>query len=172
MASWRRDYPETLPIAHMFKHHLATRWIRLHSLPHAQRYPKSTADWEMLLVRQNAVIDYLVPQLTSITWVWNWLAPDSHLFKSFDLIALGVFSPAADEAGLSGWLLQDAWGSGLFNVFLSMIADEQMRAFILAPECLIAPYDGGIDVILKDPHTAQMFKRYFARWTSTREDGL
>jgi hypothetical protein len=53
-----------------------------------------------------------------------------------------------------------------------MIADESMRAFIIALDCLISPYDGGIDVILRDPHTAHTFKRHFADWVSPREDRL
>jgi hypothetical protein len=37
---------------------------------------------------------------------------------------------------------------------------------------LIAPYDGGVDVILKDLHSCSVFKKKFKDWLSKREDGL
>jgi hypothetical protein len=47
-----------------------------------------------------------------------------------------------------------------------------MRAFVTAPDSLISPYDGGMDMILKDPYTTHAFKRHFAHWVSPHEDGL
>jgi hypothetical protein len=47
---------------------------------------------------------------------------------------------------------------------LTMIAEADMRTFIMAPDCLIAPYDGGMDIVLIDPHTCWSFKRRFADW--------
>jgi hypothetical protein len=171
MLGWQRAYPETPPITYHFKWNLSKRWVRIYSLPEGQRYPNDKADWHHLLVRQNAVIDYLVPQGQPIQFVWNWLGRDSHIFKSYDLVRLGVFCDVRAETEYESWLLNDRWASGAFNIFLTLIADEAMRAFIIAPDCLIAPYDGGMDVILKDPNTAHAFKRHFADWVSPREDG-
>jgi hypothetical protein len=171
MSAWQRDYPETPQISYIFKHRLSKRWMRIHSLPGAQRYPNEKADWDVLLSRQNAVIDYLVPQDTPIIWVWNWIGPDTHIRQSFTPVALGVFSAGDDEAEFECHLLNDLWRTKECDVFLTMIAAESMRAFIIAPDCLIAPYDGGMDIILKDPHTAHAFKRHFSDWVSPREDG-
>jgi hypothetical protein len=170
LKSWQQNYPETPPINYWFKSKLRARWMRIHSLPNAKRYPDDKTDWDILLSRQNEVIDYLVPQDAPITWVWNWLDNDCHIFKSFDLTRLGVFR--YDEAEYESWMMDDLWESGIFDTFLMMIAGEQMRAFLIAPDCLISPYDGGMDVILKDPHTAHAFKRHFANWVSPREDRL
>jgi hypothetical protein len=172
MRDWRANYPEMPPINHLFKHRLPKRWMRIHSLSDARRYPRDQADWDLLLSRQNAVIDHLVPQGTPITWVWNRIEPDCHIFKSFDLVPLGAIRDEEDEPAAQCYLLEDVWQTGLDDVFLMMIADESMRAFIIAPDCLISPYDGGMDIILKDPHTAHAFKRHFAAWVSPREDGL
>jgi hypothetical protein len=172
MESWNRDYPETPPINYHFKRLLPKRWIRIHSLPISKRYAEDAADWAILLARQNAVIDYLLPPNQAIQWVWNWLPPDSHIHTSFDLVRLGILRAKDDEAEFESWLLKDNWQSGTCDIFLTLIADDSMRAFIIAPDCLISPYDGGVDVILKDPHTAHAFKRHFAQWVSPREDGL
>jgi hypothetical protein len=171
LEAWQRDYPVMPPIGYLFKHHLPKRWIRIHSLPNAQRYPNGKADWDVLLSRQNAVIDYLVPQDTPVQWVWNWIRRDTHIHQSFSPVALGMFSAGEGEAECECHLLDDVWRTGEADVFLTMIADESMRAFIIAPDCLIAPYDGGMDIILKDPYTAHAFKRHFADWLSPRADG-
>jgi hypothetical protein len=53
-----------------------------------------------------------------------------------------------------------------------MIAQEEMRAFIIGDDCLIAPYDGGVDLILKDGYTKGLLKEKYKNWLSARKDGL
>jgi hypothetical protein len=170
--AWQQNYPETPPITYHFKRHLTPRWVRIYSLPEAQRYPNNQADLDILLARQNAVIDHLVPQGQPIQFVFNWLGRDMQLFQSVQLTRLGVFHDVAAETSYDSWLLNDGWEKDKFNSWLTMIADEQMRGFILATDCIISPYDGGMDIILKDVPTAQAFKRHFPGWISPREDGL
>jgi hypothetical protein len=171
LQEWQKRYPETLPISYQFKWKLPTRWIRIYSLPDAQRYPNDKTDWDILLSRQNTVIDHLITPGTPIQWVWNWLEHDSHIFKAFPLARLGVFQNVDAETEFESWLLDDTWKSKRFDTFLIMIADESMRAFMIAPDCLIAPYDGGMDIVFNDALVAQDFKRHFADWVSPRDDG-
>jgi hypothetical protein len=169
---WNAIYPETPPIHHFFKHRLRERWARIHSLPGAKRYADTKAEWEELQRRQNAVIDHLVPQGTNIRIVINFIEIDNYLFKAFDLENIGVFVDQEGETVYQSFQFFTAWESHTFNPFLDMIAGEQLRAFIIGPDCLIAPYDGGMDVILQDPHTCWAFKRQFMTWLSLRPDGL
>jgi hypothetical protein len=46
---WQKNYPETPPTAHAFKHYLPTRWVRIHSLPESKRYADTAAEWKTLL---------------------------------------------------------------------------------------------------------------------------
>jgi hypothetical protein len=172
MADWRRLYPDAPPLSHHFKWCLPKRWMRLHSLPDGKRYADDKAESDIILARQNAVIDHLVPQEQPIQILFTRIETDSHIFISFDLTRLGVIYNAGDERGYDLWMLNDIWQSGDYNVLLTMIADDEIEAFIMAPDCLIAPYDGGIDLILKDAHTAHAVKRQFADWLSQRDDGL
>ncbi len=169
--AWQSAYPETPPIGHHFKHYLAARWMRIHSLPDAKRYPDNKGEYDILLMRHNAVIDHLIPQETRIQFILTEVKPDSHIFTSFDLTPLGHVHHIGDEAAHQLWALEDKWRSGRYDVLLRMIADEELRAFIIGPDCLIAPYDGGVDIVLKDPHSAQAFKRHFSEWASPRADG-
>jgi hypothetical protein len=172
---WQQHYPETPPISYLFKDRLRTRWARIHSLPDAKRYPTTKAEWDSLLDRQNTVINSLIAQGTTIRFIINDIAIDSYLFQSFNLENIGVFADEADEAGETVWQsfrFETTWESHTLDPVLMMIAHDDLRAFIMAPDCLIAPYDGGMDVILKDPHTCWAFKRQFKHWLSKRADGL
>jgi hypothetical protein len=37
---------------------------------------------------------------------------------------------------------------------------------------IIAPYDGGVDIIFGDKHPLSIFKEKYKNWLSKREDGL
>jgi len=39
---WTLNYPDTVPIAHLFKHDYSDRWFRIHSLPDSKRYEAKT----------------------------------------------------------------------------------------------------------------------------------
>jgi hypothetical protein len=173
LKSWHALYPNIWPIKeHLNNRNFPNRWARIHSLPLAKRYPGSDKEWDSLLHRQNTVIDSLIPQGTAITIVINWIDEDNYLFYSFDLEPVGIFQEAEGEPAYNSYLLETTWESHRLDPVLLMIADEMVRAFIIAPDCLIGPYDGGVDVILKDPHTCYAFKRQFKDWLSARPDGL
>jgi hypothetical protein len=173
LAEWRLRYPEILPIRALLNNRqFPNCWMRIHSLPLSKRYPDTKAEWDILLSRQNALIDYLVPQATAIRIVINWIERDNYLFKSFKLEPLGIFQEAEGEPEYDSFLMETTWESHTENPLLMMIADESLQAFIIASDCLIKPYDGGVDVILKDPHTCYALKRRFKDWLSKRPDGL
>jgi hypothetical protein len=172
LSHWTALYPETLPISYLFKHRLRTCWARSRSLPDAKRCAETKAEWDILLHRQNTIIDSLIEQGASIRIVINQIASDNYLFKSFNLEDIGVFLDQDSEAAFHCYQFETTWESHTLNPLLSMIAFEDMRAFIMAPDCLIAPYGGGMDIIFKDPHTCWAFKRQFKDWISKRPDGL
>jgi hypothetical protein len=112
MTDWQQLYPGTPPIGHHFKSSLAKRWMRIHSLPGAKRYAADKAESDILLSRQNALIDYLVPQGQPVQILFTRLESDSHIFRSFDLIRLGMFQHVGDEADYEIWMMNDEWHSG------------------------------------------------------------
>jgi hypothetical protein len=169
---WQSIYPESPPIASFFKRRLSERWARIHSLPESKRYADTKVEWNVLLDRQNSVIDSLVEQHAPVRIVINYIDIDCHLFLSFDLENIGVFVDEEGETVYQSFTFETTWQSHTLNPILMLIADGDLRAFIIAPDCLIAPYDGGVDVILKDTHRCWEFKQQFKDWLSKREDGL
>lgn len=172
LVDWNARYPETPPINYFFKERLPARWARIHCLPDSKRYPQTKSEWDTLLSRQNTALDSLVPQGAPIRVVINFIEIDNYLFKAFDLENIGVFVDEAGETVFQSFQFETVWESQTLNPLLMMIADDVMRAFIIGPDCLISPYDGGVDVILKDPHTCWVFKRQFKDWLSKHPAGL
>lgn len=68
----------------------------------------------------------------------------------------------------------ERWEKNSLNDILRKIADDEIRAMFINPnaECIIVPYDGGVDIILKNTETRDSFKTKYADWLSKREDGL
>jgi hypothetical protein len=172
LVRWQSHYPGSFPIAHRLKWLFPKRWIRFHSLPDSQRYAAGKAEFDVILMRHNKIIQALIPQGHRIEIVLSKLVPECHLFQSYNLTPLGTFPDNSAEMPMQAWSMQDVWEVGGLDIPLLLVADDQARAIIMGPDCLIAPYDGGMDVIAKDAFTAQALKRQFQDWASPREDGL
>ncbi|MGL4637764.1 MAG: DUF3885 domain-containing protein [Beijerinckiaceae bacterium] len=173
MSQWRREHPDILPIKDLLNgRNFPNRWMRIHSLPQSKRYAETPEEWAILLHRQNTLIDHLVPHHTPVQFVVNWIEPDSHLFKAYDPVPLGVLQEGEGEPEYDSYLLETTWENHSHNPILIMIADESLRGFFIAPDCVIAPYDGGVDVIVKEPQTCYALKHRFKDWLSARPDGL
>jgi hypothetical protein len=169
---WNNLYPETPPINYFFKERLKKRWLRIHSLPESKRYAESKEEWDILLYRQNTAISNLIGEEKPIKVVINFIETDNYLFKSFNFINIGVFNDMERETVFQSFLFETSWQANTLNPLLIMIAQDEMRAFIIAEDCLIAPYDGGMDLIFKDGYTKGLFKEKYKAWLSKREDGL
>ncbi len=167
---WAKKYPETPPINYLFKHNLPERWVRFHSLPESKRYAETKAEWDILLQRQNDIIDYLISQNAEIKVVINSISSGHFLFQMFDFENIGVL--IHDEMTFQSFVTETTWQSGGLNPLLMEIADDSIRAFVIAPDCIVAPYDGGVDVILKNIDAKNELKNIFSDWLSQREDGL
>ena len=169
---WVKNYPETPPINYLFKHNLKSRWLRIHSLPESKRYAETQEDWTILLERQNTIIDDLIGQNSVVNVVVNYIEIDSFLFKMFDFTNIGVFKDEKNEAVFQSFIFETIWQTDSLNSILREVANERLRAFIIGEDCLIAPYDGGVDIILKDSATRDFYQLKFKNWLSAREDGL
>jgi hypothetical protein len=169
---WSENYPETLPINYFFKHGLKSRWLRIHSLPESKRYAENRAEQAVLLHRQNTLINDLIGQNSVINVVVNFIGIDSFLFQKFNLTNIGVFKDSDGETVFQTFIFETRWTTGSLNSMLTEIADDNLRAFIIGDACLIAPYDGGVDIILKDTATRDFYQSKYKLWLSARQDGL
>lgn len=188
---WTLYYPDTVPISHLIKHGYSDRWFRIHSLPESKRYADNENEWEIILSRQNEIITDLFGLETPIlvvTGEYNWdnnkpihVVDEKEIFKPFPFVQLDnielnkidatqynkpdIYKPA---------FAQTIWKPSYHDQLLREIANDNTRAFFIsfAKNVIVAPYDGGIDFVLKDISTKENYKNKYRQWLSEREDGL
>jgi hypothetical protein len=169
---WVENYPDSQPINYLLGVHLKDNWLRIHSLPEAKRYANTKEEWDVLLSRQNTVIDDLISQDSDIHVVINWIDHDHFLFKMFNFNEIGIFTTNDGETNFQSYSFETTWETSCLNPLLIEIADDQIRAFIIGKDCLISPYDGGMDIYYKDVQAKYLYKEKYKNWISLREDGM
>jgi hypothetical protein len=191
-AFWAENFSAIPPINHLFKHVLSPRWLRIHSLPDAKRYADTPEEWAVLLERQNTVFDDLMPKGAKICIVSGIYSNNEKVFEKdvFDglpyfkkltfkeLDALDMFQLSKDwyDEGIkfTPCFAEEIYTPNKFDSILKSIANDEWRLFFLDPKSktIIAPYDGGVDIIFKDRATRDVMKERYKNWISEREDGL
>ncbi len=189
---WAKNYPEIPPINHLFKHYLKERWLRIHSLPEAKRYAATDEEWSILLHRQNTVFADLMPLDALIHIVSGIYSTEEKVFdtsvfdeltyfktlKFTELDALDMFKLSKDwyDKGMkfTPCFAEEIYTPNIFDRILISIANDEWRLFFINPEngTIIAPYDGGVDLIFKDEKTRHFYKKKYANWLSGRDDGF
>ncbi len=187
---WTTTYPKTIPISHLFKHDYSDRWFRIHSLPESKRYAESDEEWNILLTRQNEIIIDLFADNTKVflvTGEYNWgertifITDEDEVFKPYNFVRLDniyLFEINPDEYDKEDIyrlaFAETTWTLNSHDNLLKAIANDKTRAFFVSfdKNIIVAPYDGGVDFILKDNHTRDNYKEKYKQWLSEREDGL
>jgi hypothetical protein len=189
---WAKNFPETPPINHLFKHHLKERWLRIHSLPDAKRYAETPEEWAILLERQNTLFADLMPNNAKICIVSGIYSnadkvlekdvfdtlPYSKIlkFKELDVLDFHAISGDWFDEGMkfTPCFTEEIYAPHKFDSILKSIANDEWRLFFLDPKTrtIIAPYDGGVDIIFGEKHPLSIFKEKYRNWLSERDDGL
>lgn len=186
---WASTYPNVAPIGYLLRTQLYERWFRIHSLPQSQRYPNGEEDWGILLSRQNAIFDALLGEgadMIMITGNYRYARGNVSLeehsaikhfdFAPFGEVALDLLMPGQYEEGdvYITRFVQLQWGAHKYDEILMAIAIWELAAFFVSvnKQCIIAPYDGGMDIILKNSETRDYYKSIFKTWLSSHKEGL
>ncbi|MBL7982710.1 MAG: hypothetical protein JNL52_12980 [Flavobacteriales bacterium] len=184
---WNKNYPETFPVNHELKWVYPDRWFRIHSLPESKRYPDTADEYKIILDRQNELIDDLIGQEAEVVISFGLYTNDITNNNYHSLTDFGKFEKVLtidlqkekpeeyeNGIGLDIYVMTEYWKSGKRDVILKAIADDQIRAMFISPsrKCIIAPYDGGVDVIVDSTEQRDRLKQKYKDWLSDREDGM
>lgn len=197
-AYWRATYPEAVPLGHLLRTTYPRRWLRLYSLPEGQRYPADAADWHELLRRQLTVFAELVGEPAELFLVsgeydcpemvppepWSFTAEGALHGLPFTRLPPVVLhtlppDPRVPDENRFGDLFRPVctrlrWTAATGEGFLRDIAQDAIRAFFVSVEhsCILAPYNGGLDIIFPQEADRNRFHNRHRRWVSPRTDGL
>ncbi len=184
---WNKEFSEALPINHELKWIYPERWFRIHSLPKSKRYAQSEYEYKIILDRQNQLINDLIGEGTEVVISFglytNDLTNDNYkelddfeLFKKIYSINLHKERPEEYDNGIfyDVYVKTEKWKHGKRNEILKAIADDEIRVMIICPlkKCIIAPYDGGVDIIVNSTEYRNRLKEKYKDWLSEREDGM
>ena len=194
---WSATYPLTVPLSYKMRVDYSSRWFRIHSLPESKRHPSTDEELGIILCRQNTMITDLVgvkSDLLLITGEYDYNPSNStqgqflndgsfsHLeltkLKHIELDKLVPNPHLPDENRLGEvcnlFVAEVSWQSGAHDSILKDIASGVTTAMFMsvAANCVIAPYDGGMDVLVKDTATRDRYKEKYGDWLSKREDGM
>lgn len=188
---WILNYSETAQISHIFKRIFSNRWFRIHSLPESKRYADNESEWETLLLRQNEIITELFGLDTNVFLVageYDWdnerkihTTQNKDVLKEYSFTQLDnidLYKLNSDDYN-NGEIYRPAfaetiWKPKQHDKLLKEIGADNTRAFFVSfdKNIIVAPYDGGIDFILKDSPTKDFYKSKYSQYLSKREDGM
>jgi len=158
---WRGWYSQCPPVGFVLRQVHAERWLRIHSLPFAQRYPGSTGDWKELLARHNAVAtDVLGAGSPCIIVISRFMSPGERLptrlkdlssnepkiLKALSPVVLGsvsddwageeasrILGDSSFESGTVGlYAAELSWHRGAYDALLRAVAQDQTGSLLIA----------------------------------------
>lgn len=188
---WKTTYSKPAFMSQKFTKEFSHRWFRIHSLPKSKRYPNNASEWKLILNRQNKIITDLLNNHTKFLLVTGEYSSEQYeeLYKIDDVASVNQLSfitlehinlyennPEDYDEGqfYTPMFCTLEWAPNKFDDLLKDIGEDNLRAFFVSPdnELIIAPYDGGMDFILKDTETRDFYKQKYSSWLSARGDGL
>jgi hypothetical protein len=191
---WSNNFPNCPPVSHLFKWEFADRWFRFHSLPDSKRYADNQLEIDELLARQNTVLlDVIGKGEECVLVAGDWSESAGELINgsacpiladfikySLPSISKQDFDPETEDDEFTPVFLRLAYGyhklqEGSLNEILLCVADERVTNFFVVDfnkSRIFAPYDGGVDVVLRNTTERDDFKSKYSNWLSKRPDGL
>lgn len=181
---WNHSFPGIIPVTFLFRSELPSRWFRVHSLPDSKRYAEDVLEWQILLRRHNDILDDLFERGEDLYLVAASYEHDEceelHPFNEvqslkslnmipFEAIDLNRIDPECWDIGsrLVPMVTVISWEKEKFNEIIKDVANDNSRVFFFSPakNRIVAPYDGGIDIILEDEKTKNFYRSKYHRWT-------
>lgn len=167
--AWARAFPPSVePIGFVLREHLPDRWGRFHNLPASKRYANSKDEYDEILRRQHELLAELggaEQKLIAIAPYDTELAlgdPSStRLWKTLSAAEDGEW-----EGELHLYVSRAPFPSRELDEALLQVADDE-RELVLAPAdfaWLVAPYDGGVDVIARNEAQLERLRDRHHEW--------
>lgn len=181
------NYSESNLISHELKNLYPTRWLRIHSLPDSKRYAKSEDETQRILTRQNKIISEIIGEKSEIIIVMGLYEEEPSnkvpkisskygFFEYYQSINIHQIYPKQYENNIyyNTFFRTDLWRQNSQNELLRDIAKDKSRAMFICikSNCIVAPYDGGMDIIVDSQKKRNLLKIKYKDWLSKREDRL
>jgi len=189
--AWLLKYPDSHPISHSLKYKFKDRWFRIHYLPDSKRIPSNEEDFQLLLIRYNLLISDLIGEKEEYYLLISSFCGDDgfplgyddildvNKFVGLEGLPLHEIEPDNYEEGEEYYLRiaveKNYWKNNSLDKLLTAVAKDQISNLIIIGkdfECLLCPYEGGMDIILENEKIRNKYKHKYHSMASERVDGL
>jgi len=192
-SKWNRNFLNKVPIPYLFKYYFPDSWLRLHSFADSKRYTDNSTQMDILLKHQNQIIDDCLSSGSSIFIVSGNSFIDKSQVPIYDQVSMLNYDFTAatpinlhktdpehfddgenNDLYFTPMFTEIIWETNIHNDLLIKIANDETRAFFISFEknIIIAPYDGGLDLIIEDCYLKNDIKKKYSKLLSKRDDGF
>jgi hypothetical protein len=185
---WPTWYPDAAPLGFLLREVYSDRWLRIHSLPNAKRYPTSGFEYAELLRRHYAVADDVIGsgERCAILLAAPCDGGASVIGVAEGLTKTGLprlgalpLELSAEDTGVFGapmclYGAEATWQRGRFDRLITEVAEDRRRGLVVNLDTgrAYVPYDGGADLFYVTEDERDRARDRFRDWLSLREDGL
>ena len=180
--AWHRSFGVTPPLGDRLRADFPERWTRFHALPGSKRYSESAAEKQIILDRANTLASDCFGNSDRV-WVAAGYLKGSPLNPNCiaKRMAMRASLEWADEAEeitdreeFEFYVVETKWEPSSFDVIFDEIAEDRDRAIIFdaVTGTVLAPYDGGFDLVSLQPRIISELEKKHRSWMSDRLDKL
>ncbi len=164
---------------------LKARHLKVHSLPGGKRYAECSAETELILERQNTLLDELIGADTPYTVLFTeWSASDRRFVDDRFALLFALDGPDCSPKPPFAWrpsngqsvrlyARQQPWVRGGEDALLAAIADDEVAGTLLfcaQRNVLFAPYDGGVNLVAASRAQRAELRERFVHWLPGRSE--
>lgn len=193
---WTHYYGDCVPLTNVFKYNLQNKWLRFHSLTNGKRYAQNNDELSEIIKKNHYLMKDIIgdsrkafvvfatpnydPSLSESNLgcelnqtqkgyveICNKIIEKFNLENEFTINFDGMsFSINSALVELDKFSFED--------IFSQIANDEVDYLFIMNPKNgdIFAPYDGGVDLIIRDETKKANLREKHKNWLSNREDGF
>jgi hypothetical protein len=180
---WKNNFADCPPINYLLKEKFTDKWLRIHSLPESKRYPENNTDWDILLARQHKIFEdafyknddiivianmYQIDDSDDFEFIYKQQCLENFNWKN--LPAINIFNISKQQIDKEVFIIPHLsnfkFDAKIIEPILVAIAKDELRLFFINPKTntVIAPYDGGADLIYADTKTRDLYKEWYKEW--------
>lgn len=177
---WRQYFDETPPFGHLLRHDFFSHWTRFHALPESKRYADTRDEWETVLSRANTLATECFGDQSPV-WVATGYATD-FAPKDNDLPSRMRMAEAMkwrdyseelpDQSEITFFASVHDWTPNSLDGLFVEAANDQENVVLFSEDTqtVLAPYDGGFDIISLRPGKIRDLENKYRAWMSNRAD--
>ena len=180
--AWRSAYGESPPLGYVLREDHREHWTRFHALQGSKRYAENAFERATILDRANKLAVECFGLQKEI-WIStpHYLrdrVPATNLVERLSMREWKTWSDPTedpeDQIEVTFFVARIEWSPGCLDELLWEIAEERDSALLFSETdgVVLAPYDGGFDIICPTPGRLTELEARYRNWMSERPDKL